>query len=98
MSNPQIFSVTNKQEGEYISTLGPKGVAAISAIVGAKSCLPYAHSWAELGSYTTQDEMLIKETQEELKKIGASTKVIPWHIGEGYFYQDNETICHQVFN
>ena len=97
LSNPQIFAVTNKQEGEYISTLGPKGVAAISAIVGAKSCLPYAHSWAELGTYTTQDEMLIKETQEELKKIGSSTKVIPWRIGEGYLHQNDDLVCHPVF-
>jgi len=98
ISNPQIFSVTNQQEGEYIATLGPKGVAEICAIVGAKFCLPYAHSWAELGTYTTNDERLMVQTQEELNKLGCSTKVIPWRIGDGSVSQDNQTICHPVFN
>lgn len=97
LSNPQIFSVTNQQEGGYISTLGPQGVAEICAVIGAKSCLPYAHSWAELGSYTIHDEPLIRETQDELKKRGCSTKVIPWRIGDGYLCQGKDIICSPVF-
>ncbi|GAX37846.1 MBL fold metallo-hydrolase [Nodularia sp. NIES-3585] len=97
ISNPQIFSVTNKQEGGYISTLGPKGVAELCAIVEAKYCLPYAHSWAELGSYTIHDEPLIRETEDELKNLGCSTKVIPWRIGDGYLCQDQDIICRPVF-
>jgi L-ascorbate metabolism protein UlaG (beta-lactamase superfamily) len=84
LSNPQIFTVTNKQEGGHISTLGPKGVAEICAIVGAKSCLPYADSWAELGEPGEHDEILIKQVEEELKKMASSTSVIPWKIGDGY--------------
>jgi glyoxylase-like metal-dependent hydrolase (beta-lactamase superfamily II) len=84
LSNPQIFSVTNKTEGEHLSTLGPKGVAEICAIVGAESCLPYADSWAEIGQPGVHDEFLIKETKIELKNLGCSTTVIPWKIGDGY--------------
>lgn len=90
MSNPQMFSVMNKAEGYHLSTLGPKGVAKVCQIVGAKSCLPYAHSWAELGSYTEHDEPLIKAATEELKQLGCKTQVIPWHIGDGYIFQDNK--------
>jgi hypothetical protein len=84
LSNPQIFSVTNKKEGGYLSLLGPKGVAEICAIVGAKSCLPYADSWAELGQPGVHDEVLIREVEEELKNLGCLTTVVPWTIGDGY--------------
>jgi len=85
LSNPQIFSVTNKTDGFHLATLGAKGVAEICSIVGAKACLPYAHSWAELGQYTGSDESLIKDVIAELEKVGCSTQVIPWKIGDGYF-------------
>jgi Beta-lactamase superfamily domain len=97
LSNPQIFAVTNQQEGGYISTLGPKGVAEICAVVEAKACLPYAHSWSELGSYTVYDEQLIQETQSELEQVGCATKIIPWHIGDGYLHSGKDTICQPVF-
>lgn len=97
LSNPQIFSVTNKQEGGYVSTLGPQGVAELCAVVEAKSCLPYAHSWAELGSYASCDEALIQQTQDELKKQSCHTQVIPWRIGDGYLYQGKDIICSPVF-
>ncbi len=84
LSNPQIFSVTNKTDGFHLATLGAKGVAEICSIVGAKACLPYAHSWAELGQYTGSDESLIKDVIAELEKVGCSTQVIPWKIGDGY--------------
>ena len=89
MSNPQIFSVINKEEGDYLSTLGPKGVAAICKIVDASACLPYAHSWTELGRYTQHDEPLIRETASELKHLGCATQVIPWRIGDGYLLTSN---------
>jgi L-ascorbate metabolism protein UlaG (beta-lactamase superfamily) len=97
LSNPQIFAVTNQQEGGYISTLGPKGVAEICAIVGAKACLPYAHSWAELGSYTSYDERLIQETQTELQRLDCGTEVIPWHIGDGYLCHGKDSNCQPIF-
>jgi L-ascorbate metabolism protein UlaG (beta-lactamase superfamily) len=84
LSNPQIFSVTNKTDGFHLATLGAKGVAEICSIVGARACLPYAHSWAELGQYTGSDESLIKDVIAELEKVGCSTQVIPWKIGDGY--------------
>lgn len=84
LSNPQIFSVTNKKEGGHPSLLGPKGVAEVCAIVGAKSCLPYAHSWAELGQPGVYDEVLIQEVEEEVRNLGCSTTVVPWAIGDGY--------------
>jgi glyoxylase-like metal-dependent hydrolase (beta-lactamase superfamily II) len=96
LSNPQIFSVTNKQEGGYISTLGPKGVAEICAVVGAKSCLPYAHSWAELGERGINDEELIKTVEQELENLGVFTRVIPWRIGEGYL-TSRESVSRQIF-
>lgn len=84
LSNPQIFSVTNKKEGGHLSLLGPKGVAEICATVKAKSCLPYADSWAELGQPGVHDEVLIEEVKEELRNLGCSTTVVPWAIGDGY--------------
>ncbi|MDJ0713522.1 MAG: MBL fold metallo-hydrolase [Prochloraceae cyanobacterium] len=90
LSNPQIFSVTNKEEGEYVALLGPKGVAKVCAIVGAKACLPYAHSWAEIGQPGVNDEQLIAQVEAELKNLGASTQVIPWKIGDGYAVKNGE--------
>jgi hypothetical protein len=84
LSNPQIFSVTNQREGFHLATLGAKGVAEICAIVEAKACLPYAHSWAEPGQSSQVDAALIKDVSAELKKVGCSTQVIPWKIGDGY--------------
>ncbi|AFY58616.1 hypothetical protein Riv7116_6267 [Rivularia sp. PCC 7116] len=84
LSNPQIFSVTNKPEGAYIALLGPKGVAEVCNIVNASYCFPYADSWAEAGKSGMHDEELIPQVQAELQKIGCSTKVIPWKIGDGY--------------
>lgn len=84
LSNPQIFSVTNKPEGAYVALLGPKGVAEICNIVGAKACFPYADSWAEIGQPGVHDRELISLVQAELQKIGCSTQVIPWTIGDGY--------------
>lgn len=84
LSNPQIFAVTNKTEGEHLATLGPKGVAEICAIVEAKSCLPYADSWAEIGEPGIHDEELIKQVVQELKNLQCDTQVISWKIGDGY--------------
>ena len=84
LSNPQIFSVTNKPEGAYIALLGPKGVAEVCAIVDAKACFPYADSWATIGQPGLHDEQLIPQVQAELQKIGCSTQVVPWRIGDGY--------------
>ncbi|MCJ2542846.1 MBL fold metallo-hydrolase [Thermostichus vulcanus] len=86
LSNPRIFSVTNEQEGGYIATLGPAGVAELSSITQAKACLPYADSWSDLGTPGIHDRELIEATLVELQKRGAATAVIPWHIGDGYVY------------
>ena len=96
LSNPQIFSVTNKKEGFHLATLGAKGVAELCAIVGAKACLPYAHSWAELGQYTKSDESLIKEVTAELEILGCSTQVIPWRIGDGYLSSNGDAPCSRI--
>jgi L-ascorbate metabolism protein UlaG (beta-lactamase superfamily) len=96
LSNPQIFSVTNKKEGFHLATLGAKGVAEICAIVGAKACLPYAHSWAELGEYSRSDESLIKDVITELEKLGSSTQVIPWRIGDGYITNDTPGLSNRI--
>ena len=89
LSNPQIFAVTNKTEGEHLATLGPKGVAEICAIVEAKSCLPYADSWAEIGQPGIHDQELIKQVVKELKNLQCATQVIPWKIGDGYHLSVN---------
>ncbi len=100
LSNPQIFSVTNKKEGGHLSLLGPKGVAEICATVKAKSCLPYADSWAELGQPGVHDEVLIKEVEEELKNLGCSTTVVPWRIGDGYVTEQSskQVLLKQAIN
>ena len=84
LSNPQILAVTNKAEGKYLATLGPKGVAEICAIVDAKCCFPYADSWSEIGQPGVHDRELIEQTEQELKKIQCTTKVVSWKIGDGY--------------
>ncbi|MBD2387080.1 MBL fold metallo-hydrolase [Cylindrospermum sp. FACHB-282] len=84
LSNPQILSVTNKPEGEHLATLGPTGVAEICKIVEAKSCLPYADSWAEIGQPGVNDEKLIPAVAIELKNLGCLSQVVPWKIGDGY--------------
>jgi hypothetical protein len=96
LSNPQIFSVTNKKEGFHLATLGAQGVAEICAIVGAKACLPYAHSWAEPGQCSRSDESLIKDVIAELKKVGCSTQVIPWKIGDGYITNDTPGLSNRI--
>lgn len=84
LSNPRIFSVTNKPEGAFVALLGPRGVAELCAIVEAKACLPYADSWAEIGQPGMQDEALCAQVEMALNQLQASTQVIPWKIGEGY--------------
>ncbi len=90
LSNPQIFSVTNKKEGGHIALLGPKGVAEVCAIVGAKACLPYADSWAELGQPGVHDEVLIRKVEAELRNLGCSTTVVSWAIGDGYVTNEGQ--------
>jgi L-ascorbate metabolism protein UlaG (beta-lactamase superfamily) len=97
LSNPPIFSVTNKAEGFHLATLGPEGVAKICDIVRAKVCLPYAHSWAELGQHTQHDEPLIQAVRAELERLGCSTQVIPWRIGDGYLVDEATPSCRSVF-
>ncbi|MGD1919803.1 MAG: hypothetical protein ACFCAD_13480, partial [Pleurocapsa sp.] len=63
----------------------------------AKACLPYAHSWAELGQYTEHDQSLIKDVAQELKQLDCSTEVIPWRIGDGYFGSLNKVSCDRAF-
>jgi Beta-lactamase superfamily domain len=96
LSNPQIFSVTNQREGFHLATLGAQGVAEICAIVEAKACLPYAHSWAEPGQSSQVDAALIKDVTAELKKIGCSTQVIPWKIGDGYLNSDTPESSNRI--
>lgn len=98
LSNPRILSVTNKKEGEYIATLGPKGVATICNITKPKYCLPYAHSWAEIGEAAKHDEQLIQEVEKHLNNFGCSTKVIPWTIGESHLVQNSTTYKELIFN
>jgi hypothetical protein len=87
LSNPRIFSVTNKPEGAYVALLGPQGVAQLCAIVNAKACLPYADSWAEIGQPGANDQSLIPQVEAALQAIGEPTAVIPWTIGEGYLLE-----------
>jgi L-ascorbate metabolism protein UlaG (beta-lactamase superfamily) len=98
LSNPQIFSVTNKTEGGYLATLGPKGVAQICAIVDAKSCLPYADSWSEVGQPGVHDQELIKQTEQELRKLKCSTQVVPWKIGDGYISNGKQELVINPFS
>ncbi len=98
LSNPQIFSVTNKTEGEYLATLGPKGVAEICAIVDAKSCLPYADSWSEVGQPGVHDAELIEQTELELSQLQCDTQVIPWNIGDGYLANGNQELLTNAFS
>jgi len=98
LSNPPIFSVTNKTEGFHLATLGPKGVAELCAIVNAEACLPYAHSWAEVGHHTMHDEALVQQVQAELDALGCSTKVISWRIGDAYVScSGTATCCNAVY-
>lgn len=97
LSNPQIFSVTNKTEGFHLATLGPKGVAEICQIVDAQVCMPYAHSWAEPGEYTLHDQSLIQAVIDELSQLGCSTEVVPWRIGDGYVTQGQTAQCDRIF-
>lgn len=87
LSNPRIFSVTNKPEGAYVALLGPQGVAGLCAIVGAKACLPYADSWADVGQPGVGDRTLIPQVEAALQALGVSTQVVPWTIGDGYLIQ-----------
>jgi L-ascorbate metabolism protein UlaG (beta-lactamase superfamily) len=100
LSNPQIFATIGKDDGSYLSTLGPTGVAEICQIVEAKACLPYAHSWAKLGHYTEHDEGLLKATQTELSQRGCATRLIPWRIGDGYLCaadHGESMVCRPAF-
>lgn len=90
LSNPQIFSVTNKTEGGYVATLGPKGVAEISSIVDAKVCMPYADSWSEVGHPGNHDQELIQQTKQELNELQCPAQVIPWKIGDGYIFNNGK--------
>ncbi|MGD1931531.1 MAG: MBL fold metallo-hydrolase [Leptolyngbyaceae cyanobacterium] len=101
LSNPQIFATIGKAEGAYLSTLGPTGVAEICQLVAAEACLPYAHSWAELGHYTEHDEGLLKATQAELTRRACGTQLIPWRIGDGYLRttagKTESMVCRPAF-
>ncbi|MBE7385619.1 MAG: MBL fold metallo-hydrolase [Leptolyngbya sp. SIO1E4] len=101
LSNPQIFATIGKEDGSYLSTLGPTGVAEICQLVNAKACLPYAHSWAELGHYTEHDTGLLKATQAELTQRGCKTQLIPWRIGDGYLRTSDQgseaMVCRPAF-
>ncbi len=100
LSNPKIFSTIGKPDSYHLSTLGPSGVAKICQIVEATACLPYAHSWADLGEWAPDDELLIRETQYELTRQGCHTVVVPWHIGDAYLHKadvEREMKSYPVF-
>jgi len=64
-------------------TLGPPGVAKVCSIVGARYFLPYAHWWGELGEPPQDDEVgLVGQLIEELKHVGADTRILSWKIGD----------------
>ncbi|MEH1830136.1 MAG: hypothetical protein V7L22_33165 [Nostoc sp.] len=96
LSNPQILALTNTEAGSYLATVGPREVAEICAIVGAKSCLPYADSGAELGQPSIHDGILIPQVEAELRRLGCPTQVIPWAIGDGYL--PSLQLCKHFFN
>ena len=98
MSNPQMLAVMDRAEGREISTLGALGVAEICQLAGAKACLPYAHSWAELGHFAEKDESLIARVAQELKLLDCPTEVIPWRIGDGYFGRQSNPSWQPAFH
>ena len=64
-------------------TLGPKGVAEICHIVGARTFLPYAHWWGEIGENPGQEErFLMEQLGVCLSEFGAPTRIVPWRIGD----------------
>jgi L-ascorbate metabolism protein UlaG (beta-lactamase superfamily) len=69
--------------GKDVITLGPRGVAEICKIVGARRALPYAHWWsAPFDDPSERERELSAELQRELTRLGAPTTVRPWRIGD----------------
>jgi L-ascorbate metabolism protein UlaG (beta-lactamase superfamily) len=74
-------------------TLAPSGVAEVCKTVNARFYLPYAHWWGNVGSTGVigegglSEEALIVILENHLRRIGAGTKIVPWHIGDGFVRQ-----------
>ena len=65
-------------------TLGPDGVAEVCRQVTARTYLPYAHWWAEIGEYAEGELDLSRELSRSLVKSGATTEIVPWRVGDGF--------------
>jgi len=81
-----------KSMSQHCITLGPGGVAEVCKTVGARYYLPYAHWWGELGRIAEtgldtpgqHEAALIDELSDWIQKLGANTKIVRWHIGDGF--------------
>jgi L-ascorbate metabolism protein UlaG (beta-lactamase superfamily) len=71
-----------------VITLGPGGVAEVCHIVQARKFLPYAHWWGEIGKPLDQEPFLTEQLRSRLADLGATTKIIPWSIGDSYLPGD----------
>ncbi len=92
------LTLSPKQVRDFVAmaghciTLAPPGVAQICKTVKARYYLPYAHWWGEVGSVADSgadtpgqgEKDLIQELNENLHRVGGSTEIIPWHIGDGF--------------
>jgi L-ascorbate metabolism protein UlaG (beta-lactamase superfamily) len=66
-----------------VLTLGPAGVAEVCAIAGARTFLPYAHEWNDVGAPPSADELqLLSQLESALARAGAPTRIHRWRIGE----------------
>lgn len=63
-------------------TLGTKGVAEICAIVGAKTFLPYAHAWSNLGTVPDDEPYLLNKFYSEPVLINRNIHIENWRIGD----------------
>ncbi|HSE39392.1 MAG TPA: MBL fold metallo-hydrolase [Acidobacteriota bacterium] len=63
-------------------TLGPKGVAEICAIVGAKTFLPYAHAWSNFSTIPDDEPHLLEKLHSESASLNRNLKIGNWRIGD----------------
>jgi hypothetical protein len=63
-------------------TLGPRGLAEVCAVTGARQVLPYAHWWGAWGEPAADEPALLAELADALARCDSATAVLPWRIGD----------------
>lgn len=68
--------------GRDMITLGPKGVAEICATVKARTFLPYAHLWSDVGTAPLDEPFMLQTLRTQPAIARSPIDIQSWRIGD----------------